>query len=97
MIKSIILFLKNNSIFQKVKNLEKENDKRKVEIDMLRLLCSSQTTVISHLVKGYQDLHDSISSMTVINLSDSSYSEDDIDQLYKNFISTPPSDDDLLN
>ena len=87
-------------LLKRIKDLENLNSERQKDIDQLRLITLSQTTVISHLVKVYHDMYETLEKFShtrTQDISDMSYSEADIDQIYENFISNYTSDDDLLN
>ena len=98
--KLIESFFHKFMLLKRIKDLENLNSKRQKDIDQLRLITLSQTTVISHLVKVYHDMYKTLEKLSYIHTkdtSDISYSEADIDQIYENFISNYTPDDDLLN
>jgi len=87
-------------ILKRIKDLENLNSERQKEIDQLKLITLSQTTVISNLAKVYHDMYETLEKLSYTrtrDINDMSYTDADIDQIYKNFISSCTSDDDLLN
>ena len=97
MIKFIKMLFKNLFFLKRIRDLENAKKARDIELDDLRLLLSSQTHVITHIIKAYQDLYDTVSSFPVIEISDTTKAESEIDMMYKNFLIKMPVDDDLLN
>jgi len=97
MLKFIKRVFENIFFLSRIRKLEKINDARQTEIAQLKLLLSSQTNVISHLVKAYQDLHETLTAVPVVKIMSTSSTEKEIDKTYKHFLVNQPDDDDLLN
>jgi Na+/phosphate symporter len=97
MLKFIKKFFENMMFLNRIRKLEKINMLKEAEMEHLRLLIASQTNVITHLVKAYSDMYLTLSKASEVKVVDATQAEPDIDQMYKNFLTKLPNDDDLLN
>ena len=97
MLKFIKTLFKNLFFLKRIRDLENAKLVRDVELNAFRLLLSSQTQVIAHIIKAYQDLYDTVSTIPVIEIVDTAKAESEIDTMYTNFLIKIPVDDDLLN
>ena len=97
MLRFIKRFFENMMFLNRIRKLEKINMLKEAEMEHLRLLIASQTNVITHLVKAYADMHLTLSKASAVKIVDTTPADPDIDQMYKNFLTKLPNDDDLLN